>query len=147
MPEKWANQGRGSGDCRKLFANAISQFLAAAQRTARHPCAFGVAPHQLVRIQIWCIAGQKMKRELALHLVHVPAHYASFVGRQSAQDQMHRFARRADTSEAWVRIIFLVMNLIALLKAFFSHQFLGRLLRSRHGAVSCSPVSIRCSAT
>jgi transposase len=52
MPEERSHQIRTSLNIRQLFSHPISQFFTTAQRTARDACSFGVAPDQLVRIQI-----------------------------------------------------------------------------------------------
>ncbi|OLK94195.1 hypothetical protein IXO812_16985, partial [Xanthomonas oryzae pv. oryzae] len=66
----------------------IGQLLATAQRAARYARALGVAPHQLVGIQVRRVTRQEMQRQPALQAVHVIAHATGLVSRQTIKHQM-----------------------------------------------------------
>ena len=77
----------------ELLFDALAQFLALLQGSPCCTGAFDMAPHQLIRIQIGCIAGQEVKGELAVHGLNVLAHDGLLVRRQTIKHQMHRFLR------------------------------------------------------
>jgi hypothetical protein len=66
MFEERANPIRLSGDIGQLRVPLIRQFLPGAWRTTRDTRAPGVTPNQLIGIQVWRIAGQKVQRQPAL---------------------------------------------------------------------------------
>ncbi|OLG97265.1 hypothetical protein BXO558_13645, partial [Xanthomonas oryzae pv. oryzae] len=66
----------------------IGQLLATAQRAARYARALGVAPHQLVGIQVRRVTRQEMQRQPALQAVHVIAPATGLGSRQTIEPRM-----------------------------------------------------------
>jgi hypothetical protein len=49
-----------------LLVNLLAELFALAQGISRDACALHVAPHQLIRVEVRCIAGQKVQGQFAI---------------------------------------------------------------------------------
>lgn len=78
-------------DFLQLLMHTILQFFAFLQRPSGYARAFRMTPHQLIRIQVWRITGQEMKRQPPLCAGHVIFDHLLLVRRQTINDQAQRF--------------------------------------------------------
>lgn len=90
MFKERAHQGAVVADISQLRIDAFLQLLAPLQRSTRIAGALGIAPYQFIGIQIRCIAGQAMQRELAVRARHILLHDRLLVGGQAIHYPVQR---------------------------------------------------------
>ena len=66
MLEECANKLRVVGDFLKLLIDPVFEFFTLLERVARDTCSFGMAPHQLIGVEVGRVAWQEVQGELAL---------------------------------------------------------------------------------
>ena len=93
MFEELLDQRRVVLDFSQLFIDARLHLLARFERPSFAGASLGVAPHQLIGIEIRRVAGQKVHRQLAVRALHVLFDDQPLVRRQSIDPQMDRFLR------------------------------------------------------
>src|SRR5215469_12247186 len=90
MPEKRAHELWVLLNLCKLFVNLRAELFTLAQGVSRDACALHVTPHQLIRIEVRCIAGQKVQGQFGVSASNVVFRDSLFVCRQSVDNQMNR---------------------------------------------------------
>jgi hypothetical protein len=86
-----SNEGRAIGHSLKLLVDVFFEVFALAKRSACHTCSFGVAPHQLVGIQVGRVPRQEIQGEFAIRGCDVLLHQCLLVRRQSIDHHVHSF--------------------------------------------------------
>lgn len=92
MSEERADECGAARHLGELRGDAIGQTFALLQRPACVASAFGMAPDQLIGVEIWGIAGQVMHGQFAVEPRGVFLDREGLVGWQSIEDQMQGFA-------------------------------------------------------
>ena len=92
MLKEGSYQSRTTTDLRQLLRHLGFERLALPKRTPGRPRPFCITPHQLIRVQVWGLAGQYMQRQLALECGNILRDRFRLVRRQAIQDQMQRLA-------------------------------------------------------
>src|ERR1700739_3996182 len=90
MPEKRPHKVWVLLNLGKLLVNPRAEFFTPAQGISRDACALHVAPHQLVRVEVRRITGQKVQGQFAVGTGNVVLHDRLLVCWQSVDDQMNR---------------------------------------------------------
>lgn len=92
MLEERAHELRVSSNVCELFVNPWSQLFALLQRASCDAGALDVAPHQLIRIEVRRVTGQKVQSQFSLGVGDVFLDHGFLMRRQSVDDQMNRLA-------------------------------------------------------
>lgn len=78
-------------DFLQLLIHAILQFFTFLQRPSGYARKLGVTPYQLIRIQVWRIAGQEMQRLTPFRAGHIFLNHRLLVSVQAINHKMQCF--------------------------------------------------------